>query len=53
MLTLHARELTDPLTGQVVIAELPDHMKATFDMLGINERDIDTSIDPFDALLQK
>ena len=52
MLTLHARELTDPLTGQVVTADLPLHILETFDMLGIAEKDIDTTIDPFAELLQ-
>ena len=52
-LTLHARELVDPLTQTVITADLPDHMQETFRMLGLNMRDIDTTTDPFALLLER
>lgn len=50
-MALHARELVDPLTGKTITADLPPHVLKVFDVLGLNIKDIDTTIDPFAPLL--
>lgn len=51
-LTLHARELVDPLTNTTIVADLSDHMQQTFDMLGVNSNDFTSHTDPFAPLLE-